>query len=179
LTVNPAPNWSAQYSIARLHGPESLFPDEDQLRMTTSVTYNRRLRSDEWGNWATTLLWGRNSTIPGGEVFNSYLGESTARFARHNFAWTRIENVDRTNELLLGDNPLPPGFAEHFLARVQAYTIGYDRESNFIPRIATALGGQYTLYSAPAFLNPVYGSHPMGVLLFVRFRATSSGHGHM
>jgi hypothetical protein len=175
LTVNPAQNWSAQYSITRLHSPESLFPDEDQLRMTTSVTYNRPLRSTEWGNWATTLLWGRNSTIPGAEVFNSYLAESTARFIRHNFAWTRIENVDRTNELLLGENPLPPAFEEHFLARVQAYTFGYDRELNFIPHIAMALGGQYTLYSAPALLDPLYGSHPMGVLLFVRFRAVSSG----
>jgi len=179
LTVNPAQNWSAQYSITRLHSPESLFPDEDQLRMTSSVTYNRPLRSAEWGNWATTLLWGRNSTIPGGEVFNSYLAESTARFVRHNFAWTRIENLDRTNELLLGENPLPPGFEEHFLARVQAYTFGFDREMNFIPHVSTALGGQYTLYSAPAFLDPVYGSHPMGVLLFIRFRAISSGHPHV
>lgn len=174
LTINPAQNWSAQYSITRLHSPESLFPDEDQLRMTASVTYNRPLRNAEWGNWATMLLWGRNSTIPGGEVFNSYLAESTVRFVRHNFAWTRIENVDRTNLLLLGENPLPPGFEEHFLARVQAYTVGYDHEWNFIPHVSSAFGGQYTLYSAPAFLDPVYGSHPMGVMLIVRFRAIRS-----
>ena len=174
LTINPAQNWSAQYSITRLHSPESLFPDEDQLRMTASVSYNRPLRSDEWGNWATMLLWGRNSTIPGGEVFNSYLAESTVRFVRHNFAWTRIENVDRTNLLLLGENPLPPGSEEHFLARVQAYTFGYDHEWNFIPHVSSAFGGQYTLYSAPAFLDPVYGAHPMGVMLIVRLRAISS-----
>ena len=174
LTINPAQNWSAQYSITRLHSPESLFPDEDQLRMTASVSYNRPLRSAEWGNWATMLLWGRNSTIPGGEVFNSYLAESTVRFVRHNFAWTRIENVDRTNLLLLGENPLPPGFEEHFLARVQAYTFGYDHEWNFIPHVSSAFGGQYTLYSAPAFLDPVYGAHPMGVMLIVRLRAISS-----
>jgi hypothetical protein len=179
LTVNPAQNWSAQYSIAHLHSPESLFPDEDQLRMTASVTYNRPWRNDGWGNWATTLLWGRNSTIPGGEVFNSYLAESTARFVRHNFAWTRIENVDRTNLLLLGESPLPPGFEEHFLARVQAYTFGYDHEFNFMPHIASAFGGQYTVYSAPAFLDPVYGSRPMGFLLLVRLRAISSGHPQM
>jgi hypothetical protein len=145
LTVNPAQNWSAQYSITKLHSPEALFPNEDQLRMTASVTYNRPLRGNDWGNWATTLLWGRNSTIPGGEVFNSYLAESTARFVRHNFVWTRIENVDRSNELLLGENPLPPGFEEHFLARVQAYTFGYDHEFNFNPHVSSAFGGQYTL----------------------------------
>ncbi|MGH9759153.1 MAG: hypothetical protein ACRD4M_15565, partial [Candidatus Acidiferrales bacterium] len=83
----------------------------------------------------------------------------------------RIENVDRTNLLLLGENPLPPGFAEHFLARVQAYTFGYDREFDIIPRVSTAIGGQFTLYSAPASLDSVYGAHPAGVLLFIRFRA--------
>jgi hypothetical protein len=30
------------------------------------------------------------------------------------------------------------------------------------------------LYSAPAFLDPVYGAHPMGVMLIVRLRAISS-----
>ena len=171
LTLNPTQNWSGQYSITRLHSPEQLFPDEDQLRMTASITYNRPLHTEDWGNWATMLLWGRNSTIPGGEVFNSYLAESTARFARHNYAWTRIENVDRTNLLLLGENPLPPGFEEHFLARVQAYTFGYDHEFNFIPRIASAFGGQYTLYNAPASLDTIYGAHPMGVLIFIHLRA--------
>ena len=175
LTLNPARDWSGQYSITRLHSPEQLFPSQDTLRMTASVTYNRPLRDSAWGNWATTLIWGRNQDSPGAEVFNGYLAESTARFAKHNYAWTRIENVDRTNELVLGENPLPPGFQEHFLARVQAYTFGYDHEWNFIPHVSSALGGQYTLYSAPPSLDSIYGSHPMGVLLFLRLRAVPSG----
>jgi len=174
FTLNPVPNWSGQYSITRLASPEQLFPNEDELRMTASVTYNRPLGANGWGNWASMLLWGRNRTIPDAEIYNSYLAESTVRFAHHNYAWTRIENVDRTNELLLGERPIPPGFQEHFLARVQAYTFGYDHEWNFIPRVSSALGGQYTLYAKPAFLDSVYGDHPMGVLLFVRFRAVPS-----
>jgi hypothetical protein len=168
LTLNPALNWSGQYSITRLKNPEQLFPSESTLRMTASVSYNRPLAR---GNWASTLVWGRNRDIPGGQVFNSYLAESTVRFAQHNYAWTRIENVDRTNELLLGGNPLPPGFDERFLVRVQAYTFGYDREFNFIPHVSSAVGGQYTLYAAPSSLNSLYGAHPMGVLLFLRLRA--------
>jgi hypothetical protein len=171
LTLNPAANWSGQYSLTRLKSPEQLFPDEDTLRMTASVTYNRPLAN---GNWATTLLWGRNRDIPDGQVFNSYLAESTVRFAKHNYAWMRIENVDRSNELLLGENPLPPGFEERFLARVQAYSLGYDRELDFIPYISSAFGGQYTLYAKPESLNPIYGAHPMGVLLFIRLRAIPS-----
>ena len=171
LTVNPAANWSGQYSITRLKSPEQLFPAEDTLRMTASVTYNRPFSN---GNWATLLLWGRNRDIPDGQVFNAYLAESTVRFAKHNYAWTRIENVDRPNELLLGENPLPPGFEEKFLARVQAYTFGYDREFNFVPHVSSAFGGQYTLYTKPSFLNPIYGTNTMGVLVFVRFRAIPS-----
>jgi hypothetical protein len=168
LTLNPSANWSGQYSISRLASPEQLFPQEDTLRMTASVTYNRPLRN---GNWASLLLWGRNRDIPDGQVFNSYLAESTLRFAKHNFAWTRIENVDRTNELLLGENPLPPNFEERFLGRVQAYSFGYDREFNFVPHIASALGAQYTLYAKPASLDSLYGAHPMGVVMFLRLRA--------
>ena len=168
LTMNPAANWSGQYSITHLKSPEQLFPAESTLRMTASVTYNRPLAR---GNWASTLLWGRNRDIPSGQVFNSYLAESTVRFAQHNYAWTRIENVDRTNELLLGNKLLPPGFDERFLARVQAYSFGYDREFNFVPHVSSALGGQYTLYAKPSSLDSIYGAHPMGVLLFLRLRA--------
>ena len=174
FTLNPAKNWSGQYSITHLTSPEQLFPNENTLRMTASATYNKPLRDGAWGNWATTLVWGRNRTSPDAEIFNSYLAESTARFAYHNYAWTRIENVDRTNELLLGENPIPPGFQERFLARIQAYTFGYDHEWNFIRHVSTAFGGQYTLYTAPASLDPIYGSHPMGVLTFLRFRAIPS-----
>ena len=180
LTINPAPDWSGQYSIARLKSPEALFPTEDTLRMTSSITYDRPLNhnakenTEPWGNWATTLVWGRNESLPGGEIFNSYLAESTVRFAHRNFAWTRVENVDRTNELLLGDNPLPPGFEEHFLARIQAYTLGYDREFKLIPHISSALGGQFTLYGKPASLDSLYGDHPIGALLFLRLRPAAA-----
>jgi hypothetical protein len=168
LTINPAKNWSGQYSIGRLKSPEQLFPGEDTLRMTASISYNRPFTN---GNWVSMILWGRNRDIPDGQVFNGYLLESTVRFAKHNFAWTRIENVDRTNLLELGENALPPGFEERFLARVQAYSFGYDREFNFIPHVASALGAHYT---KPALLDPIYGPNTMGVVAFVRLRAIPS-----
>jgi len=167
LTLNPRRNWSGQYSITRLKSPEQLNPKEDVLRMTASVMYNRPL---EGGNWATTLVWGRNRTLPEGEVFNSYLAESTLRFRTRNYVWGRAENVDRTTELLLGENPLPAGFEERFLARVQAYTLGYDHEIEVIPHLTSALGVQATLYGVPASLHPVYGAHPRGLVLFLRVR---------
>ncbi len=165
LTANPGRNWSGQYSVARLHRPEALNPRQDVLRMTASIMYNRPRRD---GNWASTLIWGRNQNLPGGEVFNGYTAESTLRFRLHHSVWTRVESVDRTNQLLLGSASPLPGLEEHFLARVQAYTLGYDRGFAVISRLSTALGGQVTLYGVPPALRPVYGSQPKGAVLFLR-----------
>ncbi len=173
LMIAPAKNWSAQYSITRLNSPEELNPDEDTLRMTASLAYNRPLTD---GNWSTTLLWGRNRSSPGREVFNSYLLESTLRFQKKNYVWGRVENVDRTNQLLLGKNPVPPGFTEHFLARVQAVTLGYDRDFELVPRVSTALGGQVTFHAVPSGLQSIYGNHPTGVILFLRLRPGGNNH---
>jgi len=170
LTIQPGKNWSGQYSYARIASPEALFPNEDQERMTASIMYNRALNN---GNWASTILWGRTRSLMDNSVFNSYLLESTVRFRTRNYAWTRIENVDRSNELLLGENPLPPGFREQPIGRVQAYTFGYDHDFELIPRVASALGAQFTTYGVADTLKPVYGSHPTGFALFVRFRPFS------
>ncbi|HEY6271486.1 MAG TPA: hypothetical protein VIX19_05760 [Terriglobales bacterium] len=173
VTVQPGQNWSAQYSFAHLTSPEALEPQNDIQRMTASVTYNRPLAR---GNWASTVLWGRNHVLPSGENFNSYLAESTLRFTTREYVWGRIENVDRTNELLLAGQPQPPGFQERFLARIQAYTVGYDHDFHFLPGLATALGAEVTFYGKPAFLDPIYGQHPLGAILFVRLRPTGSTH---
>ena len=167
VTLAPAANWTLQYSIAQLHSPEAIAPEEDIRRMTASIMYNRPLHN---GNWSSLLLWGRNQSLLDGNVGNSYLMESTLKFLSRNAIWTRIENVDRTNELLLGENPLPPSFSEQYFTRVQAYTAGYDREIGHIPHLSTALGGQVTWYGVPDALRPAYGSHPVGALLFLRLR---------
>ena len=164
LTVNPAKNWSAQYSFGQLISPEALHADEDILRMTASVMYNKPLSR---GEWSSMLLWGRNRTLPTQLVWNSYLAESTFRFAEKNRVWMRIENVDRTNELLLGRNPEPPGFTENIVGRVQAYTAGYDREFHIVPQLSTALGGQVTWYGVPNSLKSTYGTHPAAVTIFL------------
>ena len=166
LTVNPGRNWSAQYSIGQLHSPETLSPNEDLRRMTASVMYNRLFHI---GNVASMLLWGRNQSLGDGNVGNSFLAESTLRSAR-NGIWTRIESTDRTNELLLDGNPIPPGFEERYFTRVQAYTAGYDREVGHIPHLSTAIGGQLTFYGVPDVLKSAYGSHPFAVNVFLRAR---------
>jgi hypothetical protein len=167
LTLQPGKNWGGQYSYARIASPEALFPNDNQERMTSSVMYNRPLHN---GNWASSLIWGRTRSLEDNSRFNSYTLESTLGFLSRNHVWTRIENVERSNELLLGENPLPPDFMEQPVGRVQAYTVGYDRDFDFIPHLATAIGAQGTVYSVGENLQPVYGSHPVGVAVFIRIR---------
>ncbi len=135
--------------------------------MTASIMYNRPIAN---GNWASTLLWGRNRSIETGLVWNGYLAESTLHFAERNYVWGRIENVDRTNELLLRNQPEPPGFQENIIGRVQAYTAGYERDFDLIPHLATGIGAQLTAYSTPDALKAQYGSHPVGAVVFLRLR---------
>jgi hypothetical protein len=158
------------YSYARIASPEALFPDENQERLTASVMYNRPLHG---GSWANTLLWGRTRSLQDNAIFNSYLLESTLRFKMRHHVWTRIENLDRSNELLVGEHLLAPGFREEPAGRVQAYTFGYDRDLDIVPHLASALGIQFTTYGVPSLFQPIYGSHPVGVVLFARFRPYS------
>jgi hypothetical protein len=133
--------------------------------MTASVMYNRPLHR---GNWSSTVLWGRNRDLSDEHVLNGFLLESTLRFRDSNSAWGRVENVDRTSELLLDVAPEPVNSSERFLARVQAYTAGYDREIHALPGVSSALGGQITFYGKLGALAPIYGQHPLGVVLFIR-----------
>ena len=171
LTIQPGKNWSGQYSYGRLTSPEALSPAENQERMTASLMYNRPLNN---GNWASTFVWGRTKSLPGAEIFNSYLFESTLRFLSRNYAWTRIESAERSNELIVGENPLPPGFAEKPIGQVQAYTFGYDRDFYLISDLASAIGAQFTVYGVPGILEPIYSAHPIGVAMFVRLRPFSA-----
>ena len=166
LTANPKRNWSMQFSIADLHSPESLQPNEDLRRMTASAAYDRPLGN---GNWASLILWGRNRNLNTGNIGNGFLLESTLQLNR-NYVWARIENVDRTNELLLANSPEPPGFEERYFKRVQAYTAGYEREVGHIPHLSTGIGAQFSWYGVPEVLKTAYGSHPVGGVIFLRLR---------
>ena len=173
VTLQAGQNWSGQYSYGRLKSPEALFPAEDQARTTASIMYNRPFAH---GNWASTVLWGRTRSLADDSKENSYLLESTVDFACSNHAWTRMENAGRSNELLNGERPLPVDFVEVPIGHVQAYTFGYDRDLPMYAHTSTAVGAQVTAYGVPDVLRPAYGSDPVGVALFVRFRPVGNGH---
>jgi hypothetical protein len=111
--------------------------------------------------------------IPG-QIYNSFLAETTLR-VRRNWFWGRAESADKDSTLLYEESPFVLLVDERRLARVQAYTAGYERELPAMVRpLSTGIGGQFTIFHAPPVLAPVYGSHPLGVQFFVRLRVGGS-----
>jgi len=156
LTLAPAKDWVGQYSAGHLHSPEAQHPQEDVLRQTASIAYHHQWQSatlDALG------LWGRNHTIDSPTNANGYLFEATAHMRDRHSIWTRIENVDRTTDLL--GAAAPP--RETMIGRVQAYTGGYAHRLFRSNWSMGELGAQATLYDTPNPLRSLYGEHPFGV----------------
>jgi hypothetical protein len=157
----PTRNWALQYSYGHLRHPEAL--EEGNInRQTASVMYNREIAN---GNWATSLVWGRNLKADINRIQNSYLLESTLNFAAKNYVFTRMELVDKDELFPLG---FGPAGQENF--RIGEYTFGGVRDlvQNSVGNFG--VGAEVVFYSKPAVLDPFYGNHPIGFQLFVRFR---------
>ena len=167
----PTRNWSAQYSYGRLLHPEALDLN-DELRQTASVEYNRALRSGRLGNgnWATSLIWGRKHKQLDNTVQNSYLLESTLNFLARNYAYTRLELVDKDE--LFPEAPVQQSY------RIGAYTFGGVRDLLHSEHWQIGLGGDVTFYSKPAVLDATYGSNPVSFHLFLRIRPGLVEHRH-
>jgi hypothetical protein len=162
-TVALAKDWIAQYSVGHLHSPEALHPDEDVLRQTASVSAHHAWMAAEID---ATAIWGRNHTIGTHVNENGYLLEAEARLRERQSLWARIENDDRTTDLLGAEAPPE----ESFVGRVQAYTGGYAHRVWKSDWSALELGAQATFYATPARLLPYYGAHPMGFAAVLHWR---------
>ncbi|HYG80841.1 MAG TPA: hypothetical protein VD861_10655, partial [Pyrinomonadaceae bacterium] len=158
--------------------PEALEPG-DVRRMTASVSYNRRLKH---GNWATTFIWGRNAEGHTADIvpLNGYMAESTLNFLEKNYAYTRLELVDKVG-LVGHDEADRLGILDHHATfRVGAYTFGAARDLWDTEKFSLALGGDLTFYSKPDALDPVYGNNPVSYKLFLRLRPRKMGEtGHV
>jgi hypothetical protein len=165
-SVAPSSNWVAQYSVGRLEHPEALEPGS-QWRETASVEYNRPLAT---GRWTTSLIWGRVHKIATDTTLNSYLLESTLNFRQRNYAFSRLELVDK--------DELFPGAAIQPVYRIGAYTFGGVRD--FIQNRAwqLGLGADVTFYSKPEALDLSYGNHPVSFQIFLRMRPGKSDQHH-
>jgi len=176
LSWTPTSNWSAQISAGRLRKPEALEPG-DQLRSTASVTYNRPFTH---GDWATSVIWGRDHKTATKLNLNSYLLESVVRFREKNYITGRAELVDR-DELFVNQPLIEQQLAATLgtVFRIGAYTAGYTRDVHIVPHITTGIGGNVTLYNVPSAIQPFYGAHPAAFHTFLRFRLEGKGTGAM
>jgi hypothetical protein len=197
-----------QYSIGRINNREATHPDRDAFRQTSSATY---VLPTARGQWATTLIWGRNHDLaytqkPNGEllsilqsappkkpdgqrehivlvpsrvqgqIFNSYTAEATVFFKDKHWVWGRAELTDKDSLLLFEEAPYVRLLEEYRYTRIKAYTAGYSYE---LPKVGSflrpALGGQLQVYQVPANLSPIYGTHPMGMQVWLRVRFQPTG----
>jgi hypothetical protein len=166
LSVAPSRNWTAQYSHGRLERPEALEPGS-QRRQTASVEYVRPFAD---GSWATSLVWGRVHKDAVNHNLNSYLLETTANFKSRNYAFSRLELVDK-DEFFPG-NPSSPSF------RIGAYTFGGARDLVQSRLWQLALGADLTVYSKTSALDSAYGKEPVSFQVFLRVRPGLSHHDH-
>jgi hypothetical protein len=166
VSVAPSRDWTAQYSVGRLEKPEALEPGS-QWRQTASVEYNRPLAA---GNWATSLVWGRVHKLATDANLNGYLLESTLNFHEHNYAFSRLELVDKDE--LFPQAPVHPWY------RIGAYTFGGVRDLIHDHAWQLGLGSDVTFYSKPAALDAAYGNHPVSFQIFLRARPALSPRKH-
>jgi hypothetical protein len=155
LSILTGEDWVAQYSLGRLHSPEALHPAEDVLRQTASIAWHHAFPGVTANGLA---LWGRNHTVGSSDNANGFLAEMTLWLGERQSVWTRLENADRTTDLL--PNPPPD---ETVAGRVPAWTFGYAHRLWDWHEGATELGAQYSEYRTPARLTPYYGIYPWGV----------------
>ena len=169
ISFSPSKNWTAQYSAGRLIHPEALEPG-DLVRQTASVNYARTIHD---GRWDTTLVWGRNHKIIPQTDQNSYLLESSLNFTKKNYAFTRVELVDKDELFPEGGGPVGQ---DSF--RIGAYTFGGVRDLVQNEHWQVGLGADFSVYSKPGVLNPYYGEHPVGFRVFLRIRPGEMMHHH-
>ena len=173
----PTPDWTMQFSYGHLVDPEALNPGNLQ-RLTASISHNR---SWEDGNWASSLIWGRNHERHGNS--NAYLLESTVNFLDKNYLYTRLELVDKEGLLqenifgrpglnashLVGNGPDTNNHSDQAF-RVGAFTFGGVRDIIAGAKLRVGIGADVTFYHVPDGLKPIYGSNPSSFHVFLRMR---------
>ncbi|MDQ2975230.1 MAG: hypothetical protein M3R69_07445 [Acidobacteriota bacterium] len=185
ISIMPNANWTMQASYGFLRSPEAQEANADIRRATASVQYNRPINR---GNWASALVWGRNHVTALGEIhnLNGYTAESTLNFLDKNYAYTRLELVDKDDLLRPADRALLGIKTDHPSFRIGAYTFGGVRDIWNTDKVSLGIGSDVTFYSKPAILDRIYGANPVSWKLFFRIRpgkmdmsSMQSTHGNM
>jgi hypothetical protein len=165
----PNNNWTMQVSYGFLRKPEAAEPTTDIRRATASIQHNKPINR---GDWATSLIWGRNHTSSPGALhnLNGYTAESTVNFLDKNYLYTRVELVDKNEMLRPADRALLGIKDDHPSFRIGAYTVGGARDIWNTDKLSVAIGSDLTFYSKPPVLDRIYGNNPVSWQIFLRLR---------
>jgi hypothetical protein len=151
VVYQPAFRWLAQASFSNIAQPETSHPDDVQ-RVTGSVQYTRPT------GWSSMIAWARNYKTVEMRGSQAVLLETLLPVTRKNFLTARFEWSQR-DEI----------FDEQTF-NVASFTAGYTREIGALRALRSAVGFNITGYRIDEGLKPFYGTRPVGVNLFVRFR---------
>ncbi len=160
LSFNPTDDWSMQVSAARFHSPEQLHPEDDETRITASVSYNRPF--GENNIWSSTFAWGQKRGHE--NRLNGFIFESTVALNEKHHLFGRAEHVQEA-ELFDAASPLAGG-----IYAVTKLSLGYEREFKLADHASIGFGGLGSVYAFPSRLNADYGSGPKSWMLFARLR---------
>ncbi|WP_253183222.1 hypothetical protein [Sphingobium phenoxybenzoativorans] len=153
-TWSPSSNWAAQLSYGRIKSPEALHDDEDEGRLTASVSY---------GDDRLSVIgaFSAKNRLPG-PVLTAWLLEANWNPASGHNLFGRIENVEN-------DELFPEGDPLHGAAfRVTKMQAGYAYRIPLGKMFGLALGGSAAIYDKPRALDAAYGKNPVGLTAFAK-----------
>lgn len=168
VSVTLPQRWSAQASYGNLHDHHTDMPG-DVKRTTASLHYGAA--GD--GPAAITLIWGRNDEDHG--VSDSFLAEYAHQLARRHHIFTRLEWVEKDEQLLATHEHVHQHGGQMALADVTALTLGYFHSGTIFGGLG--IGGDVTMYHVPSSLEPEYGDFPVSIHVFARARWMSAAGG--
>lgn len=155
VSLNPTKDLSVQASYGFLKSPETLEPGVNQHRLTVSAMHNRAFESGD--NLASMIALGQNRKK--GATTAALLAEVAYTHQRQTY-FARLDSTQKDE--LVG---VPPG-----VYRVQKLSLGGVQNLKQDEQGQQGVGASLDLYSVPAALKPTYGSAPISVTVFYRWR---------
>jgi hypothetical protein len=155
ITHNPTKDVSLQASYGFMKSPEALEPGVDVQRLTVSMMHNKALENGD--NLASMLAIGQN--LKGGDKTTALLAETAYTHGRQTY-FVRLDSTQK-DELVA----VPAG-----VYRVQKLSLGSVHNLKQNEQGQQGVGASVDLYAYPTALKPLYGSAPVSVNVFYRWR---------
>jgi len=169
LSINPGKRLSLQVSSAFINSPEALFPAENVVRTTASITHTNQTRRQRF--ISTSLVWGMNHNTDGTDT-HSILAETNLNI-KPAAVYLRYEYVQKSAH----DLGLPP-LGGHTIFNIQAFTLGLNKALFTFCKTAVSFGVQGTLNFPGKSLKAIYGELPFSAAAYLKIAPAMSHEKH-